>query len=118
MHLDLRQMFGNRMGLDAIMPNMSDPRARFEPLWTFKLMTDRRYMQFNGTVDFLNWDPNGRFVYIGVVRQVEHVYLVLVPKECMGDDVKASGAPSYKHIQPMDARAVRAHRPASPCASA
>ena len=101
-------MFGNRTGLDAMLPNMSDPQARYEPLWTFKLTTDRRYMQFNGTVDFLNWDPHGRFVYIGVVRQVEHVYLVMVPLESMGAAVNPAGVPTYKHIAPMDARGVRA----------
>ena len=91
-----------------MLPNMSDPQARYDPQWTFKLTTDRRYMQFNGTVDFLNWAPDGHFVYIGVARQVEHVYLVLVPSDAIGAVVDPMGVPTYKKIRPMDPRNVRA----------
>ena len=108
MHLDLRQMMGNRMGLDAMLPNMSDPVARYDPLWTFQLRTDRRSMQFNGTIDFLNWAPSGHFLYIGVVRHFEHVYLVMVPRTAIGAPVNPLGVPTYKKIAPMDARSSRA----------
>ena len=99
---------GNRVGLDAVLPNMSDPEARYDPDWTFRLTTDRRHMQFNGTVDFVSWDPHGHFVYFGVARQVEHAYIVMVPKTAIGVGVDPAGVPSYKHIRPMDARSARA----------
>ncbi|KAI1782289.1 hypothetical protein LXA43DRAFT_1104341 [Ganoderma leucocontextum] len=108
MHVDLRQMMGNRVGLDAILPNMEDPVAHYDPQWTFKLMTDRRYLQFNGTIDFLSFEPHGHLVYIGVARQVEHGWLVMVPRTLVGTPVDRAGAISYKNIRPMDARSARA----------
>lgn len=101
-------MFGNRCGLDAILPNMDEPDGRYDPQWTFRLMTDRRYMKFNGTVDFLNYEPHGRFLYIGQARQCEHAWLVLVPRAQLGVHFNADTAISYKSIRPMDPRTVRA----------
>lgn len=99
---------GNRVGLDAILPNMGDHFARYDPQWTFKLTTDRRSMQFNGTIDFLNYEPHGRMVYIGAVRQVEHAWLIMVPRTAIGAPVNPIGVPSYKAIRPMDAKSARA----------
>lgn len=96
------------MGLDAILPNMRDAVARYDPQWTFSLKTDRRSMQYNGTIDFLNYEPHGRMVYIGAVRQVEHAWLMMVPRTAIGAAINTAGVPSYKSIRPMDSRSVRA----------
>ena len=101
-------MLGNRIGLDAMLPNLSDDRSRYEPHWTFVLMTNRRSMQFNGTIDFLPWDVHGHFLYIGVVRQFEHVYLLMVPQTAIGEVESDQAVPTHKHIRPMDARCSRA----------
>ena len=65
-------------------------------------------MQFNGTVDFLNYEPHGRFLYIGVAREVEHGWLVMVPRDQVGAVFNPATAMSHKNIRPMDARSVRA----------
>ncbi|KAM5539827.1 hypothetical protein V8D89_006640 [Ganoderma adspersum] len=101
-------MMGNRVGLDAVLPNMSDPLAHYDPLWTFKLTTDRRYMQFNGMINFVKFDPHGLLVYIGIARQVEHAYIMMVPRTAIGAPVDPLGVPTYKRVRPMDARSVRA----------
>ena len=63
---------------------------------------------FNGSIDFLPFDPDGRMVYIGSVRQIEHAFLILVPRNQVGRAASDVGTKVYKKIAPMDARTARA----------
>ncbi|TBU21088.1 hypothetical protein BD311DRAFT_812685 [Dichomitus squalens] len=106
--LDLRVLVSNRIGLDALLPNTTIPRVRFDPNWTFRMSVDQRHRPFQGDIDFLPFDPNGRVVYLGSVRQHEHVYVVFTPRIYVGRTSSPDERTVYKGIKTMDSRSARA----------
>ena len=96
----------NRPGLDALLPK--NRLTGHEPLWTYVFRTNQRGRMFNGSIDFLPFDSDGRMVYIGSVRQIEHAFLILVPRNQVGRAASDVGTKVYKKIAPMDARTARA----------
>ena len=105
-YLDLRLLMSNRPGLDALLPRCRLPGT--DPLFTLKLVTNQRRRCFYGTIDWLPFDPTGRLLYIGSVRQIEHAFLILVPREQVGRPCDDSGMKVYKDVSPMDAKSSRA----------
>ena len=96
----------NRPGLDALLPKN---RLRVhDTRWTYVFKTTERTRMFNGTIDFLPFDPNGRMVYIGSANQIEHAFIILVPRNQVGRAASDVGTEVYKNIAPMDARTARA----------
>ena len=90
----------NRPGLDALLPK--NQLTGHEPLWTYVFRTNQRGRMFNGSIDFLPFDPDGRMVYIGSVRQIEHAFLILVPRNQVGRAASDVGTKVYKKIAPID----------------
>ena len=105
--LDMRMVIGNRIGLDAVLPNMTLNPDAYNPDYVFTLSPNERYRHFHGDIDFLPFNPNGRIVYVGSVRQSESVYIVMVPRNQIGRTVGVGHKAVFKKVKIMDAKSAR-----------